>query len=286
MTNEDLADLIKKGIDVGNNMLQLWKQTEPFICSIARRYQGYAELEDLIQEGYLALYDAIDGYDQERSSSFLNYAGFHIRLKMRRYIFGNCKIHIPEGLQENIRKYEKAVQTLEMKNGRSPDKNELVEYMEISEEKLLKIMNVRDKYRVGSLDVVAVEDGEDTICDLISSGEDIAERIIENELNKQLKNTLWSMVGALEAEQAKVICIKYQNNLTVPQVAEILGVTKEEVICTEKKGIRTLRRPKTMSRLRPFLPEYEESIAYRNCGVGVFNRTWTSSTENAAICLC
>ncbi len=283
MRNEELVILIKSGVDIADNMLQLWNQTKAFIYSVARRYRGYAEVEDLVQEGYLALYDAVDGYDQQRCCSFLNYAAFHIQLKMRRYIFGNCGMHIPEGLQEKIRKYEKAVQMFKQQNAREPSRLEIAEHMGISEEQLEKILNVREKYKIGSLDAVAGEDGEDTIGSLISSGEDITERIIDEEQNRQLKNILWPMVDALEEKQAQIIRIRYQNNLTAPQVAEVLGLTKEEVICTEKKGMRILRRPKSMARLRPFLPEYEEAMAYQSCGISSFNRTWTSSTERVAI---
>lgn len=56
MTNEELAIRIKAGIDTADNMLQLWEQTRRFIRRIASRYVGAAELEDLEQEGYLALY--------------------------------------------------------------------------------------------------------------------------------------------------------------------------------------------------------------------------------------
>ena len=286
MSNEELVYLIKSGTNVADNMLQLWKQTEAFVYSIAKKYVGHAELEDLLQEGYLSLYDAVDGYDRQRCDSFVHYAAFHIQNRMRRFIFGNCGMHIPEGLQDKIRQYEKAVYMFQLQRGHKPTKSETAEYMEISEERLGKILNAREKYKISSLDVAVRESEEDTVGSLVGSGEDIAERIIEAEYNKQLSETIWPMVDSLEKEQAKVIRVRYQNNLTVPQVAVILGMSKEEVICTEKKGIRILRRPKSMARLRPFLPEYEEARAYHGRGVGVFNRTWTSITEKVALELC
>ena len=63
MTNEQLVIHIKAGEDVSGNMAQLWEQTRRFIHTIAARYQGQAEIEDLEQEGYLALCDAVDGYN-------------------------------------------------------------------------------------------------------------------------------------------------------------------------------------------------------------------------------
>ena len=72
MSNEELVYLIKSGTDVADNMLQLWKQTEAFVYSIAKKYIGHAELEDLLQEGYLSLYDAVDGYDRQRCDSLVH----------------------------------------------------------------------------------------------------------------------------------------------------------------------------------------------------------------------
>ena len=286
MSNEELVYLIKSGTNVADNMLQLWKQTEGFIYSIAKKYIGHAELEDLLQEGYLSLYDAVDGYDQQRCDSFVHYAAFHIQNRMRRFIFGNCGMHIPEGLQEKIRQYEKAVYMFQLQRGHKPTKTEIAEYMEISEERLEKILNAREKYKISSLDVAVGESEEDTVGDLVGSGEDIAERIIEEEYNKQLGETIWPMVDALEKEQAKVIRIRYQKKLTAPQVAIILGIRKEDVICLERKAMRILSRPGNIYRLKPFLPEYEEARAYHGRGVGAFNRTWTSITEKVALELC
>ena len=64
MSNEQLAVRIKAGIDTGENMEQLWQQVKDYVAMLARKYKGQAEQEDLIQEGYLALYDAIDGFWQ------------------------------------------------------------------------------------------------------------------------------------------------------------------------------------------------------------------------------
>ena len=55
MTNEQLVARIQVGEDTAVNMLQLWEQNQRFIGMIAVKYSGYAEMDDLKQEGYLAL---------------------------------------------------------------------------------------------------------------------------------------------------------------------------------------------------------------------------------------
>lgn len=87
VSNEELVIRIKEGIDTADSMLQLWQQNRLFINRIARHYQGIAELEDLEQEGYLALYDAVAGFDVSKGYKFLTYAGYWITQRLQRYIY-------------------------------------------------------------------------------------------------------------------------------------------------------------------------------------------------------
>lgn len=110
MSNEELVIRIKAGVDVADNMLQLWEQTKSFIHMAARQYQGYAELEDLEQEGYIALYDAVDGYSQEAGCKFLSYASFWIKQRMKRYI-ENCCMPVRIPAQGNLIPHGQAPQS-------------------------------------------------------------------------------------------------------------------------------------------------------------------------------
>lgn len=70
MTNEQLVARIQAGEDVSENMSQLYYQVKDFIRSIAWKYRNGAELGDLEQEGYLALYPAIDGFNPAAGYNF------------------------------------------------------------------------------------------------------------------------------------------------------------------------------------------------------------------------
>ena len=74
MSNEQLVVLIQDGIDEAENMSLLWQQNEGFIGKLALIYAGQAEMDDLKQEGYLALCEAVRGYDVTREVPFLSYA--------------------------------------------------------------------------------------------------------------------------------------------------------------------------------------------------------------------
>lgn len=86
MTNEELTMRIKAGET--DLMDDLWSQVNRFVCRQARKFintysdrcrQLGFELEDLKQEGYLAIHKAVEGFNAERSTTFLTYAGYHIK---------------------------------------------------------------------------------------------------------------------------------------------------------------------------------------------------------------
>ena len=65
MTNEQLARRIRAGENEAENMKTLWIQCKAFVAKMARKYSGYAEMDDLMQEGFLGLCDAVEHYEPE-----------------------------------------------------------------------------------------------------------------------------------------------------------------------------------------------------------------------------
>ena len=121
MTNEQLVARIKAGDEVAGNMGRLYEQTKAFIHAAALRYRGRAELEDLEQEGYLALYPAIDGFDPEQGVKFLTYAEYHIRQRMQRYIWMNgSSIRLSYHGWEKVIQYKRFCNAYQLQHGREP----------------------------------------------------------------------------------------------------------------------------------------------------------------------
>lgn len=89
MTNEQYVMLIKNNINKADNMLQLWQQNRNYIYKLAMKYVGFAEIDDLMQEGYIGLCHAVEHYDPEKSVQFITYATLWVKQVMRRYI-SNC----------------------------------------------------------------------------------------------------------------------------------------------------------------------------------------------------
>ncbi|WP_276952461.1 sigma factor-like helix-turn-helix DNA-binding protein, partial [Enterocloster lavalensis] len=91
----------------------------------------------------------------------------------------------------------------------------------------------------------------------------------------------------LPGQQPAVIRQRYQGGMSLREIGEAQGTTPEAVRQIHAKALRELRASRFSKRLRPFLPEAERiySMGLRGNGVGKFNRTWTSSTEKAALWL-
>lgn len=284
MSNEELAARIKAGVDVAENMLLLWEQTKDFIRCMARRYQGYAELEDLEQEGYLALYDAVDGYRREAGCKFLSYASFWIRQGMRRYIENCCQaVRIPSHEQQKIYRYRKLENAFRVCHGRGPTRREAAWNLGLEEGQVTDLEAALAMSRVGSLDGM-LQEGEDgdTLGDMVPGSADVEVEATERVDQGLLRETVWDMVDRLPGRQPEVIRMRYQGGMTLKEIGEVYGASIDAVRQSEKAGLRALRWSDG-GRLRAFLPEAEEAQAYRHCGAREFGTTWTSSTERVAM---
>lgn len=282
MTNEQLVLRIRAGEDVGQNMAQLYGQMRQDIHGIALRYRGYAEVEDLDQEGYLALYDAVDGYDPAAGYRFLTYARYWIRQRMIRYIQDNGTIRLPAGEQGRIRELEKLEEKYMSYLGRKPSEGEAAGILGLSPGRVRQLKKSSMLGRVGSLDVPAGEEGDTALWELVAGGEDVEGNVLDDVELGELRGVLWPMVDSLGKERAHVIRGRYAGRKNYRELAEDLGMSAARANRIEKEALRELRRKR--DKLAPFLPEALGSKAYQG-GASSFKRTWTSSTERAALLL-
>lgn len=285
MVNEQLVIRICAGIDEADNTLQLWQQNRGYINKIVNHYKAYAEEEDLQQEAYLGLCEAIRHYNPEEEVPFITYAGYWIRQQIGRYIKSNGTVRLPEHIQARVKEYKQMVLKWKVTIGRKPTDSEICHYLRISREKLENIKKTVQMAKIGSLDVPVGEDGECSMYDLLPSAINEEEQVIEKIQQEELKEVLWSLVDALPGEQPKIIRLRYQNGMTLRAIAEDKGVTLETIRQQERKGLGELRKPSKSKLLRPFLPDDDRiySMGLQGNGVGSFNRTWTSSTERVAL---
>ena len=289
MTNEQLAARIRAGENVGNNMAILYDQVKDFIHAMAYKYHGQGELEDLEQEGFLALYDAIDHYEADQGVKFLTYASHWIRQRMQKYIQNTgSPLRLSAGRQEAIRKYRKFCTEFQAEQGCKPTEAELCRSLWITLEQLREIQYDACMTAVKSLDapIKGAEGEEDTtLGELAASATDPCEELLDRLEQEELCSILWQCVDSLPGKQPDVIRSRYKDNLTMKQCGQFCGISEAEVRKQQLKALRSLRSGENAKKLRPFLPEdaWIYSGALIGNGVERFNHTWTSSTERVAL---
>lgn len=289
MTNEQLAARIQAGENVGNNMAILYDQVKDFIHAMAYKYHGQGELEDLEQEGFLALYDAIDHYEADQGVKFLTYASHWIRQRMQKYIQNTgSPLRLPAGRQEAIRKYRKFCTEFQAEQGCKPTEAELCRSLWLTLEQLREIQYDACMTAVKSLDapIKGAEGEEDTtLVELAASAADPCEELLDRLEQEELCSVLWQCVDSLPGKQPDVIRSRYKDNMTMKQCGQFCGISEAEVRKQQLKALRSLRSGENAKKLRPFLPEdaWIYSGALIGNGVERFNHTWTSSTERIAM---
>lgn len=286
MTNEELVKKIQSGDKSEDYMLQLWEKNKRFVFNVVNRYRGLGELEDLEQEGYLALYDAANRYNAELGYKFLSYAEYWIKQRVVRYIKSNGTVRIPEHEIAKISGYKKMVNACQIHLGRKPSRHEIAALMHISYGKVIELEKATQMAKLRSLDsLLSMDDDSVTVGDMVPSGEDIEADVLERVQQEQLKELLWNMVDNLPEQESTVLRQRYQEDRTLKETGEIIGVTTERVRCIEARAMRDLRCSRNTRRLKQFLDDDLFKMGSARITVGQFNRTWTSATERAAIYL-
>ena len=285
MTNEQLVIQLKAGIHTAEYMKQLWEQNRGMIGKIACKYKGYEDLEDLKQQGFLGLYDAVEGYNPDQGTSFITYATFWIQQSIQRYIDDCCGVvRIPVHAKEKISQYKKVANQFQKWYGREATDKEMSLLLQISLKQLEQLKKDIQMGQIQSLDsFVLLEDDGITIADLVSAADDVEETVIDRVQKEQLKEVLWEIVDDLGEDQASVIRARYQEKRTLKDIAEKNKCAIEWVRQIEKKAMKRLRIPSRTNKLKPFYDGVIFDQALKGNGVARFNATWTSSTERVAL---
>ena len=284
LKNEELVKMIQNGADVTENMQQLWQQNQGFIFKIAIQYQSLSELDDLIQESYFGLCKAVDHYNPDMDASFIHYASFWIRQQLIRYIKKNKTVRIPEHTHGKIREYKKAVQQWQQRYHREPTEAEISDYIGIDGKTLEEIKRSALMGKIGSLDVPVGEESDGTLYDLIPSGMDDKEEVLNKVANEELAEVLWGMVEELPGQQSEVLKMRFKENMKLREIGAVSGFSTDRARQIESKGLRALRNPKRSRILREFLDDERiYNSALHGNGVSSFSNTWTSSTERIAL---
>lgn len=261
----------------------LWDRIANFVHAKAKDMHAGDLTEDLEQECYFALLDAVERFDASQGAKFLTYAGLCFQGWMRSYLERKCGMYVlPSYLLNRVRQYKRFVSDFQQEYGRSPSGAEIMTAFGWSLEEYKTVLANRNADTIRSLDAPLTDEDEDyTLGDTISADADPAGEVEEDIFQEQLKRDLWGAVDALPEQQSLALRLHYQDQKTLRDIGQELGISPEgsRQICA--KGLRSLRsKRETREKLRSYYIDIF-GIASRG-SVGSFMNTRTSSTERAA----
>ena len=227
------------------------------VIHIAKHYATPQHpLEDLIQEGVLGLFKAIDRFDPNMGHKFSTYATWWIRQSIERYIVNNIgTIRIPVHMHSNITKYKKTAQSLKEKLGREPTMEEIAKAMDISIERIKNIQ------RIIKRKVIYINtDPESGFVYQIPDYHKWSNP--EHELYlKDLKNyVLNNILNNLSEREREILKLRYGledgKERSLNEVAYHFGITRERVRQIIQKAKKKLKAPHIRKKLEKLYKLY------------------------------
>ena len=223
------------------------------VISIANRYTGHGlTLAEVSQEGVLGLIRAIDKFDHTRGVRLSTYASYWIRQSVSRAVAVQTRtIRLPVHKVDRLATVRKAINQLTQELGRSPEIAEIAKALDDTPEQIELLLT--DGQETLSLEDPVGDEGA-TLADFIE--EDSAQ--LESEIDQTLlQKEIQEALASLTARESRIMQLRYGlkdgQPLTLQDVAERFGLTRERIRQIEKEALAKLRRPDLAVRLRAFV---------------------------------
>jgi len=248
----ELAQRIRKGDQEA--LEKLTRANLRFVVSVAKQYQNQGlSLPDLINEGNLGLIKAAEKFDETRGFKFISYAVWWIRQSILQALAEQSRIvRLPLNQVGSLNKINKALSKFEQENERMPSPEELSEILDIPKEKISDTLRVSGRHV--SVDAPFVDGEDNNLLDvLVNSDSPNADRGLVNEsLNKEIERAL-STLTERERDIVKYFFGIGTGEMTLEEIGEHFGLTRERVRQIKEKAIRRLRHSARSKLLKSYL---------------------------------
>ncbi len=250
----ELARRIREGDKAA--LERMTKANLRFVVSVAKQYQNQGlSLSDLINEGNVGLMKAAKRFDETKGFKFISYAVWWIRQSILQAIVEYARIvRLPLNKVGSYNKVNEAVVSFVQEFEREPSDEELGELLDMKTKDVVKMKQSGSRHL--SFDApIGGEDGDATMLDLLTfdgdGSPDLA--LMEESLKDEVKYGL-SMLSPREVEVLSAYYgLKGSKSMTLEEIGELYGLTRERVRQIKERAIRRLRKSVNKNNLKSYL---------------------------------